>query len=545
MITEEQNTAKRIRAYQVEQLYTRFPTVAWLTLGILAVLVIIQWRVIKPWILLVWWGVLVVIYAARLYLVSLYRRAKPSPANIEPWATRFLIGTVCASLGWGAAGVFLFSPQDVASQLVLILIIAGMSSTGLAALTSVREDIIAFLCCMLIPPIVRIAFMGTKIYLIMSGLILVYLVALLLTSRHMTNAINELLTLRIKSMQQTEKLQESEELLKQSESRLSGILSSMVDLLFAFDKEGRFTFYHSGAEAALFFPPEQFMGKKHVEVMPPHINELFAKAFKKVSKGQVVDYEYWFDLDEGIRWFSVKLSPMFLDGEFIGAVAVVRDITERKQAEEKIKASLAEKEVLLKEIHHRVKNNLQIISSLLNLQSGYIKDKKTIEVFKNSQERVLAMALIHEKMYQSKDLSKINFREYINSLITSLYDSYYLEPGQVELKTQIEDVALDIETAIPLGLILNELISNSLKHAFPDHHRGELRINLKESDDKEYDYTLIVGDNGVGFPGGMDFQNSGGLGMVLVQSLVKKLKGVIDINRKDGTTFTITFKKLE
>ena len=545
MITEQQDTAKRIRAYQVDQLYTRFHLAGWLIFGSITILIIIQWPVIKHWILLVWWGVMMVIYTMRLYLISLYRRAKPSPENIEPWATRFLISTICAALGWGVAGVFLFSPQDVASQILLILIIAGTASSGLATLTSVREDIVAFLCLILIPPTVRLVFMGTRTYLIMSGLILFYLVGLLLISWHMTNTIKELLTLRINSMRQAEKLQESELMLKQSKSRLSSIMSSMVDLLFAFDKEGRFTFYHSGAKAALFLEPDQLIGKKHVDVMPTHINELFVRAFKKVGKGEVVDYEYWLDAGEGVRWFSVKLSPMFLDGEFIGAVAVIRDISERKRDEEKIKASLAEKEVLLKEIHHRVKNNLQVISSLLSLQSGYINDKQTLEVFKNSQERVLAMALIHEKMYQSESLSQINFGEYINSLITSLFQSYYLKQGKVRLKTQIEEVTLDIDTAIPLGLILNELISNSLKHAFPGDKRGELRINLKECNEEEYDYTLIIGDNGVGLPDGLDVQNSGSLGIVLVNSLIRKLKGVVDLDRKNGTTFTIKFKKLE
>ena len=224
-------------------------------------------------------------------------------------------------------------------------------------------------------------------------------------------------------------------------------------------------------------------------------------------------------------------------------IQLKKEINERKQAEEQIKASLEEKEVLLKEIHHRVKNNLQIISSLLDLQSGYINDKKTLDVLKNSRERVYAMALTHEKLYESKDLSKIDFREYIHSLIIHLFDSYSLKTGQVQLKMQIEDVVLDIETAIPLGLIINELVSNSLKHAFPAGRNGELQVILGKSEDKEYDYILIAGDNGIGFPDHLDFQHSNSLGMVLVHSLVKKLKGVIDLERKDGTRFTIKFKK--
>ncbi len=226
-------------------------------------------------------------------------------------------------------------------------------------------------------------------------------------------------------------------------------------------------------------------------------------------------------------------------------IQLKKEIKERKKMEEQIKESLGEKEVLLKEIHHRVKNNLQTIVSLLNLQSGYIKDKQALEVLKNSQERVRAMALIHEKLYESRDLSQIDFREYMHSLVTHLFDSYSLMPDQVQLEMQIETVALDIETAIPLGLLINELVSNSLKHAFPGSRKGELRVNLGESEDEEYDHTLIIEDNGIGFPDDLDFRHSNSLGMMLVSTLVKRLKGVIDMERKDGTRCTIKFKKLK
>ncbi|AUB39254.1 CheY chemotaxis protein or a CheY-like REC [Nostoc flagelliforme CCNUN1] len=140
---------------------------------------------------------------------------------------------------------------------------------------------------------------------------------------------------------------------------------------------------------------------------------------------------------------------------------------ERKQAEEQIKASLQEKEVLLKEIHHRVKNNLQIISSLLNLQAEYIKDNQALEVFKDSQNRIESMALIHEKLYQSQDLAKINFADYIQDLVTNLFYSYNVNSSAISLKMNVEEVFLAIDAAIPCGLIINELISNSLKYAFP------------------------------------------------------------------------------
>jgi two-component sensor histidine kinase len=213
------------------------------------------------------------------------------------------------------------------------------------------------------------------------------------------------------------------------------------------------------------------------------------------------------------------------------------------QAEEQIKGSLAEKEMLLKEIHHRVKNNLQVISSLLYLQSRYIKDNQALELFKNSQKRVEAMALIHENLYKSKDLSKINFREYLSSLITSIYNSYHLHVGQVRLEIQVKDVILDINTSIPLGLIINELVSNSLKHAFPNGRKGTLSVILEESQDKRYDFILTVEDNGIGLPKGREFQDSDSLGMLIVSALVKQVHGTLDLDGTGGTRFTIKFKK--
>lgn len=185
------------------------------------------------------------------------------------------------------------------------------------------------------------------------------------------------------------------------------------------------------------------------------------------------------------------------------APAIERELREaevrlaRRRAEEQIKASLAEKEALLKEIHHRVKNNLQIISSLLNLQAEYLQDNQAIEIFKDSQNRIESMALIHEKLYQSKDLAKIEISGYIQDLVTNLFSSYQVNSDAITLNINIEDILLSIDTAIPCGLIINELVTNSLKHAFPSNKTGEIRIDLCSSPNNKF--LLIVSDNGIGF----------------------------------------------
>lgn len=221
---------------------------------------------------------------------------------------------------------------------------------------------------------------------------------------------------------------------------------------------------------------------------------------------------------------------------FMGITAV--DIAERKKTEEKIKASLKEKEVLLQEIHHRVKNNLQIISSLLNLQSHYIKDKKYAGMLKESENRIRSMALIHEKLYQSENLAYINANEYIKTLAQTLVRSYKV-PGVI-LTVNVEDVPLTVDYAIPCGLIINELVSNAIQHAFPDG-RGEITITFRFVGDT---IQLKVSDNGIGMPDDIDFRTTDSLGLHLVTLLAEEqLDGEITLERNGGTTFCITFKR--
>jgi len=216
-----------------------------------------------------------------------------------------------------------------------------------------------------------------------------------------------------------------------------------------------------------------------------------------------------------------------------------KEIDERKRAETRLSESLSEKETLLKEIHHRVKNNMQIISSLLRLQSRTIKDKAVREMFEASQSRIRSMALIHEKLYQSENLSKINFADYIKNLISYLFSMYQVRSMTVKCKLNLEEHFLDINTAIPLALIINEIVSNSLKHAFPDGRTGELYVKMKCNERGKC--RICVGDNGVGLPDNLDLGNTETLGMRLISDLVAQVDGRIKINKKNGVMFEITF----
>ncbi|MBI1877890.1 MAG: response regulator, partial [Chloroflexi bacterium] len=227
--------------------------------------------------------------------------------------------------------------------------------------------------------------------------------------------------------------------------------------------------------------------------------------------------------------------------------ALKRDIAERKRVEGQLKASLREKEVLLREIHHRVKNNLQVLSSLLALQAGSIKNKAGLAVLTESRSRVVSMALIHEQLHRSKDLARIDFADYVRTLTTQLFRSYGIKPGQIGLQIAVDPVLLGIDQAIPCGLIINELVSNALKHAFPlaealrrpAEAPAEIQIALHS--EQEGPLTLTVSDTGIGLPQAVDLSKPDGLGLQLVTTLTRQLHGAISLERVAGTIFRITF----
>jgi PAS domain S-box-containing protein len=243
-------------------------------------------------------------------------------------------------------------------------------------------------------------------------------------------------------------------------------------------------------------------------------------------------------------WLDLYSFPLIdqRTGQMRGVIEYVRDITKRKKAEDQLQASLREKEVLLREIHHRVKNNMQIISSLLSLQSRHIQDPGVLEVFKESQRRIRSMALIHERLYQSADLSRIEFSQYLDNLANRLLHSYQVDSDRVRLSLHSEEVFLNINTAIPCGLIVNELISNALKHAFPNGRKGEVAVELRRNESGEF--LLRVSDDGVGFPKALDFRRTETLGMQIVVTLVDQIDGTIEMGELGRTEFLIRFKEI-
>jgi len=348
----------------------------------------------------------------------------------------------------------------------------------------------------------------------------------------------------------------AEEALNEADQRLAEIIDFLPDATFAIDVEGRVISWNRAIEEMTWVWSEEILGKDNYEYSLPFYGErrpglidLFNSSDEEIERhyqnlkknGKVLTAETEVTLKGERRTVWVKAVPLEdSKGNFIGAIEAIRDITDLRNAEKKLKKSLKEKETLLKEIHHRVKNNLMIISSLLNLQSHYIKDKEALDVFRESQNRAKSMALIHERLYQSTDLKNIDFGDYIRSLTTDLYHSMVSDPGRVNLDLDLEDVKIDINTVVPLGLIVNELVTNSMKYAFPDDECGHIKVELHHEHEN---VVLRVSDNGVGFPRDVDYKNTNSLGLQLVNNLIIQIDGELELDNNQGTTFTIRFKE--
>ena len=286
------------------------------------------------------------------------------------------------------------------------------------------------------------------------------------------------------------------------------------------------------------------IGKHHYEVFPD-LPRKWRDIHQKALRGEIssaVD-DPWERADGSVEWTQWECRPWReADGSIGGIIVYTEVVTPRVKANEALRASLREKEVLLKEIHHRVKNNMQIISSLLNLQASQFPENRFREAMKETQQRIRSMALLHEKLYKSRDLSRIDFVEYAETLAVHLFQSFAVNPRRIKIKIDMDPAFFDIATANPLGLILNELLSNTIKHAFPENRMGEIVVGLRRTGDE---YLLTVRDDGIGLPPGFDLRGKGSFGMQIIDSLVEQLNAALTLGKTEaGTAFELRFQEL-
>ncbi len=274
--------------------------------------------------------------------------------------------------------------------------------------------------------------------------------------------------------------------------------------------------------------------------------DIMAERYERAFEGKEQFFEVQFRNERGMDvWMEIHLNPIKIqekDVRVFEVSSIAQDITDKKQAEDSIQASLKEKEVLLQEIHHRVKNNLQVISSILNLQSSYIKDSKIVNILRESQNRIKSMAFIHESLYGAKDFSSINFSDYVKNLAQNLIYSYRIQEDKVKLSLKLKPVHLPLDSAIPCGLIINELVSNALKYAFPDDKKGKVEIQLYLKNDRVH---LHVADDGIGLPDDFNLEQTESLGLQLVSTLAEQLSASMEIENDKGTSFNLIFDHIQ
>lgn len=322
------------------------------------------------------------------------------------------------------------------------------------------------------------------------------------------------------------------------------IVSSTHDLLAFIDRNYIYQAVNDSYVHAFHKSKDEIIGKHVEEVIGrDHFQKTTKHKLNECFNNQVIRYQSWITFpDEQKRFLDITYYP-YLDNykRIQGVVVSSRDITKDKISEDKIKASLVEKETLLKEIHHRVKNNMAIISSLLELQSYYYLDNKELQnILKDSTQRIRTMSLIHNKLYLSENIAYISFKEYVVTLVDELIELYRLEKSSVKTEYQIEDIHLTIDTLIPCGLIINELVTNALKYAFPDVENPIITITLEKLDKERY--VLKIHDNGIGMPKSISFSEETTFGLTIVRQLSKQISGSIEMLRNNGTEFHITFK---
>jgi PAS domain S-box-containing protein len=354
----------------------------------------------------------------------------------------------------------------------------------------------------------------------------------------------------------------AEEKLKESEERYRNIVETANEGILITDNENTITYVNKKLADMLRYTPEEFIDRPIWGFISEEYKPIVRMNLENRRQGISESYELkLIRKDSSPLWTLLNAKPIFdNDGKYTGAMSMLTDLTTRKEAEE----ALANIEILRrKEIHHRIKNNLQVISSLLDLQAekfnnrGNIKDSEVLAAFRESQDRVISMALIHEELHKSEGLDTLNFSSYIEELTENLFNTYRLENANISLNTDLEEnIFFDMDTAVPLGIIINELVSNSLKHAFSGRDEGEIRIKLCREKTKEFIYRieestdeniqstsfiLTVSDDGIGIPESLNLENPDSLGIQLVTTLVDQLDGGLELKRNNGTEFTIRF----
>lgn len=334
--------------------------------------------------------------------------------------------------------------------------------------------------------------------------------------------------------------------LRESEDRYRVLVNSLKDhAVLLLDPVGHILTWNKGAESIFGYRSDEVVGDLISRFSSPEeqASEKLQDTFKKATRQSFYEEQGWRVRKDGSQFWAETVTTPFTDKKnvLLGFSQVLRDITLRKKSEDTLTSSLHEKEALLKEIHHRVKNNLQMISSLLRLQSENIENPALLSVFLESQNRIRSIAIIHECLYQSADLARMDFADYVDKLTDNLLRTYSVRMDKIKILLDMDKVPLNLDIAIPCGLILTELVSNALKYAYPGDQEGTIHVKFRVLPKERYELT--VADEGVGLSHPINFESTETLGLRLVHILTEQLRGKLKVETGPGTRFILTFKE--
>jgi PAS domain S-box-containing protein len=534
------------------------------SLAAAVILTVVLWRSAPHLGLLLWFACYAAAFGLRETLTWKFNKADAHGEEALLWRKRLLALVVVEGLLWGLTPILLFPNRSFPYQVMPTFVICGMSVGMALSCATMKEAYTPFILLVYLPLIARFFCEGHSVYRTMAALLIMFMVYLLgstlrahrtglqalkfrYRNARLINDLTQRKTAALKLNQalrtEMEERTRAEALLRQSERKYRQLFEISPDAM-AVHSEGKILLANRAAAALLKAPnPEALVGRSiwdfvhhdYTAQSRERMNQL--KEQKRAAEPTELKFVA---LDKTLLDVETASVPSSYRDE-PAVLTVTRDITQAKQAERRLKASLEEKEILLREIHHRVKNNLQIISSLLKLQSKFAGSKSPKDVFSDSEIRLHSMSLLHEMLYESSDLANIDFRAYVGTLVSNLLQLYGNADKQIIFENTVDQTRLSLDTAIPCGLIVNELVSNCLKHAFPNGRQGKVEVSLA-SLDKEY--RLLISDDGVGLPQNVDPPNPDTLGLRLVNALVRQLRGRVSVDRSRGTEYQIIFAEL-
>ncbi len=554
------NRELKIRAELIRLLYAQSNAGAiasWLSVVILA---LVLRDVCSPAHLTLWIIGYSVIQIPRHYYITSFRKIKVSDEHMEVWGRRFVAYTIASGLVWGVGAAALFPTESIWGQYIITIFLSGISAAAAVVYSPLTECYLPTILAALVPYSMRYFWEGGEFYSTIGAVILLFAAVLCVAGRHMSKIIVESVEFRfereslVESLKQEKSVTErlNADLLKQISSRIEmeeslkhseeiyRLLVDNANEAIVVIQDNKIKFANPRAMEITGYSEDEFHEKELERLLSKEDRERVLDYHRKRFYKEEAPYKYECKMltkDGQERWVESKVAMISWEGR-AAALGFVRDLTERKEFEEKLIASLNEKEILLREVHHRVKNNLQVIISLLRLQSRRLDDQDLKNILEDCQNRVQTMAFVHEKLYQSENLSKVDFADYLKRLVGLLKGAHGLNQSRVQVITEIGEIVLDVGPAVHLGLVVGELITNSLKHAFPNGQHGTVIIDIATIVDGGL--RLTVSDNGVGLPPDFDLEEIESVGLRLVKAITTQMSGELTVlPSNEGAMFQV------